>query len=343
MENQNDLPNHPPKPRTVCCIGDIHGYITKLRNLWSNLETLIPPPDFQTALVIFLGDYCDRGPDTRHVVDFLIGLPSRYPNQTHVFLSGNHDLAFAAFVGVLPPPRDGSGFSETWREYAASEEREGWFKEEGVYEDMHLQGRRWAGTIRVRFNAVKGTEYKGSIYDAGTTFESYGVQHGSADLIRAVPDEHKKFLADLVWVHEEVRLLYVVLFLFFVVWEFTDAYPFQDDVCLETEEGIKHCKLIAVHAGLEKGKAVEEQLKFLKARDTRVPKVEALSGRKSVWDIPEELTKYPTIVVSGHHAKLHIEGLRLIIDEGGGFENNAVAAVVLPSMKIVRDTDILAK
>ncbi|XP_058204055.1 tyrosine-protein phosphatase RLPH2-like [Rhododendron vialii] len=319
MENQNDLPNHPPKPRTVCCVGDIHGYITKLRNLWSNLETLIPPPDFQTALVIFLGDYCDRGPDTRHVIDFLVGLPSRYPNQTHVFLSGNHEFAFAAFVGVLPLPRDGSGFSETWQEYAASEEREGWFKEEGFYEDMHLQGRRWAGTIKVRFNAGKGIEYKGSIYDAGTTFESYGVQHGSSDLIRAVPDEHKKFLADLVWVHEE------------------------DDVCLETEEGIKHCKLIAVHAGLEKGKPVEEQLKFLKARDTRVPKVEALGGRKSVWDIPEELTEYPTIVVSGHHAKLHIEGLRLIIDEGGGFENNAVAAVVLPSMKIVRDTDILAE
>ncbi|KAG5556612.1 hypothetical protein RHGRI_007025 [Rhododendron griersonianum] len=275
------------------CIGDIHGHITKLRNLWSNLETLIPPPDFQTALVIFLGDYCDRGPDTRHVIDFLIGLPSRYPNQTP----------------RLPLRQPRPRLRGLRRRPPAAARRV------GVLGD----GRRWAGTIKVRFNAVKGTEYKGSIYDAGTTFESYGVQHGSADLIRAVPDEHKKFLADLVWVHEE------------------------DDVCLETEEGIKHCKLIAAHAGLEKGKAVEEQLKFLKARDTRVPKVEALSGKKNVWDIPAELTEYPTIVVSGHHAKLHIEGLRLIIDEGGGLENNAVAAVVLPSMKIVHDTDILAK
>jgi len=317
MENQNS--NYPNKPRVVCCIGDVHGYITKLQNLWSNLESLIDPSLFQTALIIFLGDYCDRGPHTRLVIDFLISLPSKYPNQTHVFLAGNHDFAFAAFVGALPPPPEGFELSETWKEYAASEEREGWFKEEGVYEKMHLQGRRWGGSITVKFNAAKGIEYKGSIYDAGTTFESYGVPHGSADLIRAVPDEHKKFLADLVWVHEE------------------------DDVCLETEEGIKHCKLIAVHAGLEKDKPVEEQLKFLKARDTRVPKVEALSGRKNVWDIPKELTEYPTIVVSGHHGKLHIEGLRLIIDEGGGYENKAVAAVVLPSMKIVRDTDVLAK
>ncbi|KAG8648654.1 tyrosine-protein phosphatase RLPH2-like isoform X1 [Manihot esculenta] len=306
------------KPRVVICIGDIHGYLAKLQNLWSNLQSVINPEEFSSALVIFLGDYCDRGPDTKKVIDFLLNLPSAYPNQKHVFLSGNHDLAFAAFLGVLPEPGNGASFKEGWKEYEVNEEREGWYKGAG-YENMYLQGRRWAGTIKVRFNATKGTEYKGSIYDAGPTFESYGVPHGSADLMKVVPDEHKRFLADLVWVHEE------------------------ENVCIESEEGIKHCKLIAVHAGLEKAKNVEEQLKFLKAKDTRVPKVEALSGRKNVWDIPKELTEKPTIVVSGHHGKLHIEGLRLIIDEGGGLENNPVAAIVLPSMKLVRDTDDLTK
>jgi hypothetical protein len=48
-------------------------------------------------------------------------------------------------------------------------------------------------------------------------------------------------------------------------------------------------------------------------------------------------------VVSGHHGKLHIEGLRLIIDESGGFENKPLAAIALPSMKLVRDTDNLTK
>ncbi|KAF3441701.1 hypothetical protein FNV43_RR15616 [Rhamnella rubrinervis] len=305
------------KPRVVCCIGDLHGYHTKLRNLWSNLEALIDPSDFRSALIIFLGDYCDRGPDTLKVIDFLISLPSTYPDQKHVFLSGNHDLAFAAFVGVLPLPPDGSKFSEAWKEYEDSEDREGWYKGYG-YEKMHLQGRRWAGQIKAKTNAAKGTEYKGSIYDAAPTFESYGVPHGSSDLVKAVPDDHKKFLADMVWVHEE------------------------DDVCVETKDGIKQCKLIAVHAGLEKNRDVKEQLKFLKARDTRVPKVEALSGRKNVWDIPQELTENPTIVVSGHHGKLRIEGLRLVIDEGGGYPEKPVAAIVLPSMKIVRDTDVLA-
>ncbi|KAF3642627.1 putative growth-regulating factor 4-like [Capsicum annuum] len=152
---------------------------------------------------------------------------------------------------------------------------------------MHLQGRRWAGNHSVKFNAVKGIDYKGSIYDAAPTFESYGVPHGSADLIKAVPNEHKKFLANLVWIQEE------------------------DDVPIKTEGGIKTFKLIAVHAGLEKNKDVEQQIKTLKAKDTRIPKVTALSGRRDVWEIPQELCKTPTIIVSGHLAKLHIDGQRL--------------------------------
>ncbi|XP_059462839.1 tyrosine-protein phosphatase RLPH2-like [Corylus avellana] len=306
------------KPKVVCCIGDIHGHINKLQSLWSNLQSQIDPQDFKTALIIFLGDYCDRGPHTRQVIDFLIRLPTTYPDQTHVFLSGNHEFAFAAFLGVLPrPPDEGFEFSEAWKEYEGNEEREGWFTGNG-YEDMHLQGRMWGGTTKDRFDAY-GIEFMGSVYDSGPTFESYGVPHGSADLVKAVPDEHKKFLADLVWVHEE------------------------DDVCVETDDGLLHCKLIAVHAGLERDKNVEEQLNFLRARDTRVPKVEALSGKKNTWDIPKELTENPTIVVSGHYGKLHVEGLRLIIDESGGLEEKPMAAIVLPSMKIVRDTDVLAK
>lgn len=58
-------------------------------------------------------------------------------------------------------------------------------------------------------------------------------------------------------------------------------------MCIQTEKGIKHCKLIAVHAGLEKDVAVDEQLKTLKSKDTRVPKVGPLSGRASVWEIPK--------------------------------------------------------
>ncbi|MQM16820.1 hypothetical protein Taro_049777 [Colocasia esculenta] len=250
--------------RVVCCIGDIHGFYSKLLRLWTNLEARLGAAGFRTALVIFLGDYCDRGPQTREVIDFLISLPARYPEQTHVFLCGNHDLAFAAFVGALPPPPNGSPFSDTWGEYVVNKEREGWYDGEG-YEGMHLQGRRWAGKIKDEWNPKKGMKYMGSIYDAGPTFESYGVPHGSSELAKALPDEHKKFLADLVWIHE-------------------------DNVCIGNGRVCR--KLIAVHAGLDKTQSILEQLMFLRSRDTSISKVEQLSGRKNVWEIPKVITGF---------------------------------------------------
>ncbi|CAD6263849.1 unnamed protein product [Miscanthus lutarioriparius] len=97
-------------PRTVICVGDVHGYVTKLESLWSNLQATLPCDAFATALVIFLGDYNDRGPHTHRVPDFLLALQTRHPAQRHVFLCGNHDLAFAAFTTALPlpSPPDGS-------------------------------------------------------------------------------------------------------------------------------------------------------------------------------------------------------------------------------------------
>lgn len=84
-------------PVTVC-VGDIHGHLQRLLNLWHNLELHLGPHAFTSCTVIFLGDYNDRGPHTAGVLDFLISLPRRYPAQKHVFLCGNHDFAF----GYLP-------------------------------------------------------------------------------------------------------------------------------------------------------------------------------------------------------------------------------------------------
>ncbi|KAL9260053.1 Tyrosine-protein phosphatase RLPH2-like protein, partial [Drosera capensis] len=215
-------------------------------------------------------------PRHKKVLDCLISLPSKYPNQSHVFLCGNHDLAFAAFLGVLPAPKgdDSWRFRETWREYEESEDREGWYLGDG-FEDMHLQGRRWGGKIKVRFNTAKGTEYKGSMYDAAPTFESYGV------------------------------------FLMGLLIDRSACGPGKREKCCRTTE---------VTQGWRR---------------------ESSRGGRSVWDIPEELTSAPTVVASGHHGKLAIEGLRLVIDEGGGYEHKPIAAIVLSSMKIVRDADFV--
>jgi serine/threonine protein phosphatase 1 len=70
--------------RTIA-VGDIHGCLTALRAV---LEAIDPRPD---DMLITLGDYVDRGPDSRGVIDELIALKSRC---RLVALMGNHDEMF---------------------------------------------------------------------------------------------------------------------------------------------------------------------------------------------------------------------------------------------------------
>jgi hypothetical protein len=61
----------------------------------------------------------------------------------------------------------------------------------------------------------------------------------------------------------------------------------KENVPIDTDGGQIVCNLIAVHAGLEKSMDLNEQLRVLRTRDTRVPKVQMLSGRQDVWNIPQ--------------------------------------------------------
>ena len=70
-------------------IGDIHGCSKALRTL---IDTIDPQPDDE---LIFMGDYIDRGPDTRDVVDQIIRL--QYRTQV-VALRGNHELMLLGVV-----------------------------------------------------------------------------------------------------------------------------------------------------------------------------------------------------------------------------------------------------
>ncbi|KAL2634532.1 hypothetical protein R1flu_006011 [Riccia fluitans] len=300
---------------TTICIGDIHGHLDKLKSLWRNLEARLGSEVFRRSNVIFLGDYSDRGPNTKGVIDFLISLPALYPNQKHVFLCGNHDFAFMACLGVLPPTPPGFSYSSTWNTYLQNQEREGWWTGEGQ-NDVHVQARRWAGHMKSKINVAKGgIPFQGSTYDAAPTFESYGVAHGDREgLIAAVPENHKEFLRNLSWVHE------------------------QEGVDTGDPE-TSYSRLLAVHAGLESHRPVEAQIQLLLQKDSTVPRLEQFYGRKNVWNNPKQLADERVLLVSGHHGALYIDKFRMIIDESGGLPNKPIAAIILPGRIIVRDSD----
>ena len=71
------------QPARTICIGDIHGCSSALQRL---IEQVQPGWDDR---VVLLGDYIDRGPDTRDVIEQLWKLQDR---SNLVPLQGNHEL-----------------------------------------------------------------------------------------------------------------------------------------------------------------------------------------------------------------------------------------------------------
>lgn len=77
----------------IYVIGDVHGCLAPLERLLEHLE-----PDLQEDTLLFMGDYIDRGPDSRGVVDYLLSLQARYPADHLIFLKGNHEVMFLDFL-----------------------------------------------------------------------------------------------------------------------------------------------------------------------------------------------------------------------------------------------------
>ena len=71
----------------IYAIGDIHGCLDPLRRLMEKIRLS------EADELVFIGDYIDRGPDSKGVIDYLLTLRGRY-----TFLMGNHERMFLDFL-----------------------------------------------------------------------------------------------------------------------------------------------------------------------------------------------------------------------------------------------------
>jgi serine/threonine protein phosphatase 1 len=102
-----------PAGTVVYAIGDIHGRFDLLSDLLDRIcvDRRSHPSESDAALV-FLGDYVDRGLDSRRVVDFLSsGVIEGFRT---VFLKGNHEQAMLDFL-------DGADNASEWLSYGGLE------------------------------------------------------------------------------------------------------------------------------------------------------------------------------------------------------------------------------
>lgn len=93
------------QPRRIYAIGDIHGRLDLLERMAGLVNADLEDIDPAECLVVTLGDYVDRGENSRGVIESLIANPFRAPLFT---LKGNHEEMLLTFLAAPE-------FGQDWR------------------------------------------------------------------------------------------------------------------------------------------------------------------------------------------------------------------------------------
>ena len=106
-----------PADTVVYAVGDIHGHLDLLVRLQYRIKEDMARRKASRKVVIYLGDYVDRGPESRNLIDHLIRNPLDGFESIH--LAGNHERWM---VGFLNNPDGGRpwlrwGGAETMHSY----------------------------------------------------------------------------------------------------------------------------------------------------------------------------------------------------------------------------------
>ncbi len=106
-EPEHALASTPPG-QIYYAIGDVHGRLDLLRTLLKKIEADAARTPSKTVSLTFLGDYVDRGQDSRGVIELLTVL-ARDGGDHVTALKGNHE---EAMLGFLADPTTGAAWAE---------------------------------------------------------------------------------------------------------------------------------------------------------------------------------------------------------------------------------------
>lgn len=177
--------------RRIIAVGDIHGYLEPLENLIKEIN-----PE-EEDLLIFIGDYIDRGPVSKDVVSYLITLS--LSNRNVFFLKGNHEDMLLGSIGYKAVVTDLS----TWLYNGGTVT----LKSYGMSSDEVIQlGRLWDDAERYRsiINYIPNAHLN---FFLNTKLwlesENYFFCHGGVDPHYTI-DDGKKNIKDLLWMREHL-------------------------------------------------------------------------------------------------------------------------------------------
>jgi len=101
-----------PAGTRIYAVGDIHGRYDLLERLLDRIAVDAGAAAVDDNILIMLGDYIDRGPQSREVIERLSGDP--LPGFTTICLRGNHEAALLDFF-------DSPSTLETWSMFGGRE------------------------------------------------------------------------------------------------------------------------------------------------------------------------------------------------------------------------------
>ena len=101
-----------PDGLRIYAIGDIHGRADLLRALLEMIASDARKAPAEKERLVYLGDYIDRGHESRQVIDLLLEGPP--PGFEAIYLKGNHEEALLNFLQA-------PDFGYEWQHYGGLE------------------------------------------------------------------------------------------------------------------------------------------------------------------------------------------------------------------------------
>ncbi len=82
----------------VYAIGDLHGHLEALQAMHLKIDMHLSDYPIEKAVIIYLGDYIDRGPESAQIVERLSLLQKEISPISRHFIKGNHEWALQEFL-----------------------------------------------------------------------------------------------------------------------------------------------------------------------------------------------------------------------------------------------------
>jgi serine/threonine protein phosphatase 1 len=176
-----------PNGTRIYAVGDIHGRADLLTQLFSRIDADLAANPVERPIHVFLGDYVDRGPRSREVLDHLI---DRSDAHESIFLMGNHEMIFCEF---LKKPE----VLKYWRQYGGLDTLMSY----GLKVPFNANAEQLAA-LSASLQSAMPVQHCRFLEELKLSFECGSFFFAHAGVRPGVPLENQQ-MDDLLWIREE--------------------------------------------------------------------------------------------------------------------------------------------